>query len=184
MHRGKRCCSGSKRSTITQLLLWKTFVQVNNLKTNMFRPNFITGLTKSRKQCHQQEYHYCLWKQNSESRNENSLRSTEKICMYSPLHLKVACAYIPLSQIGKGNLPNFPVYLSMNWGRSTFLYQLTKWCFFLCILMISLSVFVGTTALYLFLLMHPSIISNLPSPKTFEEVQFFNGNNYHKGIDW
>ncbi|XP_023373960.1 bifunctional heparan sulfate N-deacetylase/N-sulfotransferase 4 isoform X2 [Otolemur garnettii] len=42
----------------------------------------------------------------------------------------------------------------------------------------------GTTALYLFLLMHPSIVSNLPSPKTFEEVQFFNGNNYHKGIDW
>uniref|UniRef100_A0A8C8SRE3 [heparan sulfate]-glucosamine N-sulfotransferase n=1 Tax=Pelusios castaneus TaxID=367368 RepID=A0A8C8SRE3_9SAUR len=42
----------------------------------------------------------------------------------------------------------------------------------------------GTTALYLFLLIHPSIISNLPSPKTFEEVQFFNGNNYHKGIDW
>nr|XP_034356231.1 bifunctional heparan sulfate N-deacetylase/N-sulfotransferase 4 isoform X2 [Arvicanthis niloticus] len=42
----------------------------------------------------------------------------------------------------------------------------------------------GTTALYLFLLMHPSIISNLPSPKTFEEVQFFNGNNYHKGIEW
>ncbi|NWX00921.1 NDST4 sulfotransferase, partial [Caloenas nicobarica] len=42
----------------------------------------------------------------------------------------------------------------------------------------------GTTALYLFLLMHPSIISNLPSPKTFEEVQFFSGNNYHKGIDW
>ncbi|XP_053768079.1 bifunctional heparan sulfate N-deacetylase/N-sulfotransferase 4 [Desmodus rotundus] len=42
----------------------------------------------------------------------------------------------------------------------------------------------GTTALYLFLLMHPSIISSLPSPRTFEEVQFFNGNNYHKGIDW
>ncbi|NXI37091.1 NDST4 sulfotransferase, partial [Galbula dea] len=42
----------------------------------------------------------------------------------------------------------------------------------------------GTTALYLFLLMHPSIFSNVPSPKTFEEVQFFNGNNYHKGIDW
>ncbi|XP_017264253.1 bifunctional heparan sulfate N-deacetylase/N-sulfotransferase 4 [Kryptolebias marmoratus] len=42
----------------------------------------------------------------------------------------------------------------------------------------------GTTALYLFLLMHPSISSNFPSPKTFEEVQFFNTNNYHKGIDW
>ncbi|MEE6461723.1 hypothetical protein FKM82_001384 [Ascaphus truei] len=32
--------------------------------------------------------------------------------------------------------------------------------------------------------MHPYIISNFPNPKTFEEVQFFNGNNYHKGIDW
>ncbi len=42
----------------------------------------------------------------------------------------------------------------------------------------------GTTALYLFLLMHPSISSNYPSPKTYEEVQFFNTNNYHKGIDW
>ncbi|XP_053559564.1 bifunctional heparan sulfate N-deacetylase/N-sulfotransferase 4 [Bombina bombina] len=42
----------------------------------------------------------------------------------------------------------------------------------------------GTTALYLFLLMHPYIISNFPNLKTSEEVQFFNGNNYHKGIDW
>ena len=42
----------------------------------------------------------------------------------------------------------------------------------------------GTTALYLFLLMHPSISSNFPSPKTYEEVQFFNTHNYHKGIDW
>ncbi|XP_072611459.1 bifunctional heparan sulfate N-deacetylase/N-sulfotransferase 3 isoform X2 [Vulpes vulpes] len=42
----------------------------------------------------------------------------------------------------------------------------------------------GTTALYLFLVMHPSIFSNSPSPKTFEEVQFFNRNNYHRGIDW
>uniref|UniRef100_A0A8C5LSL4 Bifunctional heparan sulfate N-deacetylase/N-sulfotransferase 1 n=1 Tax=Leptobrachium leishanense TaxID=445787 RepID=A0A8C5LSL4_9ANUR len=42
----------------------------------------------------------------------------------------------------------------------------------------------GTTALYLFLLMHPYIMSNFPNPKTFEEVQFFSGNYYHKGIDW
>ncbi|XP_041036669.1 bifunctional heparan sulfate N-deacetylase/N-sulfotransferase 4 [Carcharodon carcharias] len=41
----------------------------------------------------------------------------------------------------------------------------------------------GTTALYLFLIMHPAITSNFPNPKTFEEVQFFNGNAYHKGID-
>uniref|UniRef100_A0A4W3HZT3 Bifunctional heparan sulfate N-deacetylase/N-sulfotransferase 1 n=1 Tax=Callorhinchus milii TaxID=7868 RepID=A0A4W3HZT3_CALMI len=42
----------------------------------------------------------------------------------------------------------------------------------------------GTTALYLFLTMHPHITSNFPSPDTFEELQFFNGPNYHKGIDW
>lgn len=42
----------------------------------------------------------------------------------------------------------------------------------------------GTTALYTFLSMHPAIVSNYPSPETFEEVQFFNGKNYYKGLDW
>ena len=42
----------------------------------------------------------------------------------------------------------------------------------------------GTTALYTFLSMHPAVMSNTDSPTTFEEVQFFNGNNYYKGIDW
>ncbi|XP_018322286.1 bifunctional heparan sulfate N-deacetylase/N-sulfotransferase [Agrilus planipennis] len=42
----------------------------------------------------------------------------------------------------------------------------------------------GTTALYSFLAMHPTIASNLPSPDTFEEIQFFNANNYYKGLDW
>lgn len=42
----------------------------------------------------------------------------------------------------------------------------------------------GTTALYTFLSLHPSLASNLPSPDTFEEIQFFNANNYHKGLDW
>ncbi|KAH3872367.1 bifunctional heparan sulfate N-deacetylase/N-sulfotransferase-like [Dreissena polymorpha] len=42
----------------------------------------------------------------------------------------------------------------------------------------------GTTALYTFLAMHPSIHSNRNSHDTFEEVQFFNGNNYLNGIDW
>lgn len=39
----------------------------------------------------------------------------------------------------------------------------------------------GTTALYTFLSMHPAILSNYPSPETFEEIQFFNGKNYYKG---
>ncbi|XP_064423045.1 bifunctional heparan sulfate N-deacetylase/N-sulfotransferase 1 [Latimeria chalumnae] len=42
----------------------------------------------------------------------------------------------------------------------------------------------GTTALYLFLGLHPDLTSNFPSSETFEEIQFFNGHNYHKGIDW
>ncbi|XP_014676242.1 PREDICTED: bifunctional heparan sulfate N-deacetylase/N-sulfotransferase-like isoform X2 [Priapulus caudatus] len=42
----------------------------------------------------------------------------------------------------------------------------------------------GTTALYTFLSMHPSIMSNSNSDSTFEEVQFFNGNNYYRGLDW
>uniref|UniRef100_A0A4X1T838 Bifunctional heparan sulfate N-deacetylase/N-sulfotransferase 1 n=2 Tax=Sus scrofa TaxID=9823 RepID=A0A4X1T838_PIG len=42
----------------------------------------------------------------------------------------------------------------------------------------------GTTALYLFLGLHPDLSSNYPSSETFEEIQFFNGHNYHKGIDW
>ncbi|KAI5742735.1 hypothetical protein M8J77_010714 [Diaphorina citri] len=42
----------------------------------------------------------------------------------------------------------------------------------------------GTTALYTFLSLHPNISSNSPSPDTFEEIQFFNGRNYYKGLDW
>nr|CAI5842620.1 unnamed protein product [Callosobruchus analis] len=42
----------------------------------------------------------------------------------------------------------------------------------------------GTTALYTFLSLHPTIASNLPSPTTFEEIQFFNAHNYLRGLDW
>lgn len=42
----------------------------------------------------------------------------------------------------------------------------------------------GTTALYTFLSMHPSVACNLPNPDTFEEIQFFNKNNYYRGLDW
>ncbi|KAJ8250546.1 hypothetical protein COCON_G00224680 [Conger conger] len=42
----------------------------------------------------------------------------------------------------------------------------------------------GTTALHSFLTLHPAITSNFLSPVTFEEIQFFNGPNYHNGIDW
>ncbi|XP_051771570.1 bifunctional heparan sulfate N-deacetylase/N-sulfotransferase 2 isoform X1 [Ctenopharyngodon idella] len=42
----------------------------------------------------------------------------------------------------------------------------------------------GTTALHSFLALHPAITSSFPSTVTFEEVQFFSGPNYQRGIDW
>ncbi|CAK5066344.1 unnamed protein product [Meloidogyne enterolobii] len=42
----------------------------------------------------------------------------------------------------------------------------------------------GTTALSMFLQIHPNISTNLPIPGYFEELQFFAGPNYNKGIDW
>ncbi|VDP14357.1 unnamed protein product [Heligmosomoides polygyrus] len=42
----------------------------------------------------------------------------------------------------------------------------------------------GTTALATFLSMHPNVSTNAPLPDSFEELQFFGGANYHKGIEW
>ncbi|KAG5262946.1 hypothetical protein AALO_G00280750 [Alosa alosa] len=42
----------------------------------------------------------------------------------------------------------------------------------------------GTTALHSFLSLHPAISSSFSSPVSFEEVQFFSGPNYQRGIDW
>ena len=62
---------------------------------------------------------------------------------------------------------------------------LLKAVYFICLRMLRMvNAATGTTALYTFLSMHPSILSNYDSPRTFEEVQFFNGKNYLKGLDW
>ncbi|XP_051838047.1 bifunctional heparan sulfate N-deacetylase/N-sulfotransferase 2 isoform X2 [Antechinus flavipes] len=42
----------------------------------------------------------------------------------------------------------------------------------------------GTTAIHFFLSLHPAVTSSFPSSSTFEEIQFFSGPNYYKGIDW
>ncbi|XP_027716837.1 bifunctional heparan sulfate N-deacetylase/N-sulfotransferase 2 isoform X2 [Vombatus ursinus] len=42
----------------------------------------------------------------------------------------------------------------------------------------------GTTAVHFFLSLHPAVTSSFPSSSTFEEIQFFSGPNYYKGIDW
>uniref|UniRef100_A0A8C6MJ20 Bifunctional heparan sulfate N-deacetylase/N-sulfotransferase 1 n=1 Tax=Nothobranchius furzeri TaxID=105023 RepID=A0A8C6MJ20_NOTFU len=56
--------------------------------------------------------------------------------------------------------------------------------FYFCVYWnVFLHVFIAAP-LYLFLGMHPDLTSNYPSKETFEEIQFFNGHNYHRGIDW
>lgn len=42
----------------------------------------------------------------------------------------------------------------------------------------------GTTALYTFLAMHPYFLNSEKGMKTYEEVQFFNGRNYLRGLSW
>ena len=42
----------------------------------------------------------------------------------------------------------------------------------------------GTSALLSFLQLHPSVISNVNVERSFEEMQFFGGFNYEKGLEW
>ncbi|CAL2041799.1 unnamed protein product [Caenorhabditis brenneri] len=42
----------------------------------------------------------------------------------------------------------------------------------------------GSTALGSFLSLHPNVSQNVPVPGSFEEVQFFGGQNYLKGVQW
>ncbi|KAF8375929.1 hst-1 [Pristionchus pacificus] len=42
----------------------------------------------------------------------------------------------------------------------------------------------GTTALSSFLQLHPDVSTNRILENTFEEIQFFSGENYEKGFDW
>ncbi|EFO91112.1 hypothetical protein CRE_30430, partial [Caenorhabditis remanei] len=42
----------------------------------------------------------------------------------------------------------------------------------------------GSTALGSFLSLHPDVSQNSPVPGSFEEIQFFGGKNYLKGVEW
>lgn len=43
----------------------------------------------------------------------------------------------------------------------------------------------GTTALQLFLKLHPQLVANYPTPLAYEEIQFFSNDDlYDQGIDW
>ncbi|UMM30637.1 hypothetical protein L5515_012434 [Caenorhabditis briggsae] len=42
----------------------------------------------------------------------------------------------------------------------------------------------GSTALASFLTLHPNVSQNMEIPGSFEEIQFFSGQNYLKGVEW
>ena len=42
----------------------------------------------------------------------------------------------------------------------------------------------GTSALRAFLSEHPSVAPNIKNNETFEEIQFFDGRHYDRGISW
>lgn len=44
--------------------------------------------------------------------------------------------------------------------------------------------FTGSTALSLFLSIHPKVFTNKQIENSFEELHFFNGKNYEKGLKW
>lgn len=83
-----------------------------------------------------------------------------------------------------------PDELSPLWGnpcddiRHRRIWSKSKWCGTLPKVLVIGPQKTGSTALYTFLAMHPSLVPNLPSPTTYEELQFFNNNNYMKGLDW
>ncbi|KAG6461561.1 hypothetical protein O3G_MSEX012699 [Manduca sexta] len=83
-----------------------------------------------------------------------------------------------------------PDELNPLWGnpcddiRHRRIWSKSKWCGTLPKVLVIGPQKTGSTALYTFLAMHPSLAPNLPSPTTYEELQFFNNNNYLKGLDW
>lgn len=83
-----------------------------------------------------------------------------------------------------------PDELNPLWGnpcddiRHRRIWSKSKWCGTLPRLLVIGPQKTGSTALYTFLAMHPILKPNLPSPSTYEELQFFNNNNYLKGLDW
>ncbi|KAJ8731847.1 hypothetical protein PYW08_014577 [Mythimna loreyi] len=83
-----------------------------------------------------------------------------------------------------------PDELNPLWGnpcddiRHRRIWSKSKWCGTLPRVLVIGPQKTGSTALYTFLAMHPALTPNLPSPSTYEELQFFNNNNYLKGLDW
>ncbi|CAH2107116.1 unnamed protein product [Euphydryas editha] len=83
-----------------------------------------------------------------------------------------------------------PDELNPLWGnpcddiRHRRIWSKSKWCDTLPKILVIGPQKTGSTALYTFLAMHPTLVPNLPSPTTYEELQFFNNNNYLKGLDW
>ncbi|XP_066991415.1 bifunctional heparan sulfate N-deacetylase/N-sulfotransferase [Anabrus simplex] len=105
---------------------------------------------------------------------------------WTNLHLTTA----PPLQLGERYFQLYPEEVDPVWGnpcddqRHQKIWSRNKTCEQLPRFLVIGPQKTGTTALYTFLSMHPDISSNFPSPDTFEEIQFFNGKNYYRGLDW
>lgn len=119
-----------------------------------------------------------------------ALYTFESVVKFLRCWTNVRLASAPPLQLANKYFQLRPDELNPLWGnpcddvRHRRIWAKNKWCDTLPKLVVVGPQKTGSTALYTFLSMHPALIPNLPSATTFEELQFFNNNNYLKGLDW
>ncbi|XP_074649508.1 bifunctional heparan sulfate N-deacetylase/N-sulfotransferase-like [Tubulanus polymorphus] len=119
-----------------------------------------------------------------------ALYTFESVFKFVQCWTNIKLRTVPPKQLGEKYFKTFPDEVHPIWQnpcddkRHSSIWSLNKTCSRLPKFLVIGPQKTGTTALYTFLSMHPSIISNRDSKDTFEEVQFFNGKNYFKGLDW
>lgn len=114
----------------------------------------------------------------------------ESVASFVACHTNLRMRTVPPLELAKTYFRLFPEEEQAVWGnpcddkRHLEIWSKSKTCDKLPQFLVVGPQKTGTTALSTFLQLHPSIISNYPSPHTYEEVQFFRGPNYALGLDW
>lgn len=118
------------------------------------------------------------------------LYTFESVIKFIRCWTNIRLSSAPPLQIAESYFKLYPSEADPVWGnpcldnRHQKIWSKTKFCDSLPKFLVIGPQKTGTTALYTFLSLHPSIASNLPSKDTFEEIQFFNAHNYLRGLDW
>ncbi|KAK9744724.1 Sulfotransferase domain [Popillia japonica] len=119
-----------------------------------------------------------------------ALYTFESVIKFLQCWTNIKLRTVPPLQLAETYFKNYPEEVDPVWGnpcgdtRHKKIWSNNKSCDSLPSFLVIGPQKTGTTALYTFLSLHPAITSNIPSRETFEEIQFFNGNNYYKGLDW